>query len=156
MMIISGGQTGVDRAALDVAMELGIPHGGFVPKGRRAEDGTLPAHYHMTETASADYIERTKANVDWGDATLIFYRERMSGGTLLTWEYAKNRKKPVWIVDLTAAMPGGIVDQIKIWISGQQPTRLNIAGPRESGCPGIYRDSLDLIRRVFAALLPRH
>lgn len=149
MIIISGGQTGVDRAALDVAIELGISHGGFVPKGRLAEDGPLSARYQMTETASPDYSDRTKANVDWGDATLIFYRGRMSGGTLLTWEYAKNRKKPVLAVDLAAADLDEILRKIRDWLATEHPSRLNIAGPRESGCPGMYIE----IKHLLSTLL---
>lgn len=71
LRVISGGQTGVDRAALDVALELGLPCGGWCPAGRRAEDGPIPARYPLTETAGADYVERTRRNVVEADATLV-------------------------------------------------------------------------------------
>lgn len=82
--IVSGGQTGVDRAALDVAMQLSIEHGGWCPRGRLAEDGTIPSRYDLRETRSAKYHVRTERNVVDSDATLILYRKSLTGGTLLT------------------------------------------------------------------------
>lgn len=148
MMIISGGQTGVDRAALDVAIEFKIPHGGFVPKGRLAEDGKLPRHYKVKEMSSQDYAERTRANVDWADATLIIYRGRLMGGTLLTWEYAKNRGKPALLVDLSTLSQEGALEKIHAWLAEWQPSILNIAGPRESTQPGIYEASRSLLKNL--------
>ncbi len=149
MMIISGGQTGVDRAALDVAIESRIGHGGFVPKGRLAEDGKLSRKYKVKELASKDYSERTRANVDWADATLIIYRGRLMGGTLLTWEYAKNRNKPAKLIDLKMMGLESAVERVAEWLAKVQPETLNIAGPRESSHPGIYQEALQILRLVF-------
>src|SRR2546423_11212579 len=110
--IISGGQTGVDRAALDVALELGLPCGGWCPRGRRAADGVIPEHYPLKETATADYPERTEANVRAADATLIFTRGKPDRGTALTYELARRLNKPCYLVDLGApAFP----EVIKNW-----------------------------------------
>jgi predicted Rossmann-fold nucleotide-binding protein len=145
MMIISGGQTGVYRAALDVAIQLGIPHGGFVPKGRLAEDGKLSHRYKVKEMASKEYSERTRANVDWANATLVIFRGRLMGGTLLTWEYAKNRNKAVLPIDLASESTERTLERIEKWLAEKQPEILNIAGPRESTHPGIYAQSFQLL-----------
>lgn len=152
-MIISGGQTGVDRAALDAAIECGIPHGGFVPKGRLAEDGKLPAKYKVKEMPSTDYSDRTRANVDSADATLVIFRGRLMGGTLLTWEYAKNRGRLVKMIDLKMMGPQTAAEQILTWVKEITPTRLNVAGPRESTHPGIYRETLPILKAAFSSLM---
>src|SRR5437870_9182944 len=98
--IISGGQTGVDRAALDVALELGLPCGGWCPKRRRAEDGPIPERYPLTETSSRAYPQRTRCNVLDSDGTLILTRGRPTGGTALTIQIAAESGKPYFVVDL--------------------------------------------------------
>ena len=103
MKIISGGQTGVDRAALDAAIELGIAHGGWCPLGRLAEDGRIPDRYQLRETDSPEYAVRTERNVVESDATLILYRGRISGGTELTLRLAQRHGRPHMAVDLDAA-----------------------------------------------------
>lgn len=148
-MIISGGQTGVDRAALDAAIELGMSHGGFVPKGRIAEDGKLSLKYKVRELPGTDYADRTRANVDWADATLIIYRGRLMGGTLFTWEYAKNRGRRVKMIDLKMMGPDTATEQIITWVQEFTPECLNIAGPRESTHPGIYQEALHILRSAF-------
>ena len=100
--IISGGQTGVDRAALDVALAMGIDCGGWCPKGRRAEDGSIPSRYPLAETASPAYSQRTKRNVRDSDATLILARGQPRGGTLLTKRTAVELGKPCLSIDLGA------------------------------------------------------
>ena len=92
--IISGGQTGVDRGALDAAIALGVPHGGWCPHGRLAEDGIIPARYQLRQTDSPEYHVRTEKNVQDSDATLILYRGEMKGGTKLTWQLAERHAKP--------------------------------------------------------------
>src|SRR5437773_12578103 len=104
MKVISGGQTGVDRAALDAAQELGLDCGGWCPRGRRAEDGRIPDRYPLRETASSDYPPRTAANVRDADATLVLTLGRgNSRGTALTRRLVEEQRKPVLEVDLAAA-----------------------------------------------------
>src|SRR3954465_11888189 len=94
--IISGGQTGADRAALDFAIAHGLPHGGWCPRGRRAEDGAIPPQYLLEETTQTHYAQRTRRNIRESDATLIFsIRPVVKGGTRLTMELARHLEKPV-------------------------------------------------------------
>lgn len=134
--IISGGQTGVDRAALDVALALGLPCGGFCPRGRRAEDGLIPPHYPLEETKSANYAVRTWANVRGADATLILSPLPLAGGTLLTRKACLSLGKPFLVVN-----PGHRqkVRALRAWLEEKGIRVLNVAGPRESQVPGIYQ-----------------
>jgi hypothetical protein len=133
--IVSGGQTGVDRAALDIALALGMPCGGWCPRGRGAEDGIIPARYPMQETGSHDYAERTRRNVVDSDGTLILAVGALHGGTLLTAQLAEKNGKPYLVVDLACPpMPG----KVHSWISEYEISVLNVAGPRESQHPGIH------------------
>ncbi|MHB8902138.1 MAG: putative molybdenum carrier protein [Thermoguttaceae bacterium] len=133
--IVSGGQTGVDRAGLDVAIELGIGHGGWCPKGRRAEDGRIPDCYALAETVSEEYSERTERNVVDSDGTLILYLRTLRGGTELTYRLAKKHGKPSCLVDLSDPVPASAVQQ---WIREKSIRVLNVAGPRASQNGGIY------------------
>lgn len=144
--IISGGQTGVDRAGLDAAMEAGIPSGGFCPKGRLAEDGTIPARYPQEELEAAEYTVRTERNVVESDGTLILNVGELSGGTLHTLEYARKHARPWLIVQLDAEHDATAVTR---WIADQKIRVLNIAGPRESKCPGLHDKALTFLRTVF-------
>jgi hypothetical protein len=134
MRIISGGQTGVDRAALDAAMELGIPHGGACPRGRLAEDGRIPDRYQLHELDSREYWVRTERNVLQSDATLILCRGRLSGGTELTLQMARQHGRPCLVVDLDGTPDAAEVCR---WLKEQDVETLNVAGPRESQSPGI-------------------
>jgi putative molybdenum carrier protein len=146
LKIISGGQTGVDRAALDVAMELGLACGGWCPKGRRAEDGPIPAGYPLQESASAEYPPRTAMNVRAADGTLVLMRGAPDRGTALTIHIALAGKKPLLTVDLTAGpAPVTICD----WLEANEIRTLNVAGPRESSCPGIHAQARELLRAVL-------
>src|SRR4051794_11040714 len=98
--LVSGGQTGVDRAALDVALDLGIPCGGWCPRGRKAEDGVIPDCYPLTETSSGDYSQRTRWNIRDSDGTLILTQGEPTGGTLLTVQVCRSTAKPYLVVDL--------------------------------------------------------
>ena len=138
LTIVSGGQTGADRAALDVAMELGIPHGGWVPKGRAAEDGAIPARYCVTETGSSAYDERTKLNVQDSDGTLIIARGPLTGGTALTRDHARALGKPVLVIDISGASIDDAARKIGEWIERGKIKTLNVAGPRASQDPTIY------------------
>ena len=130
--VTSGGQTGVDRAALDVAMALNIPCGGFCPRGRRAEDGRLSPRYPLTETTSPSYSARTIQNVADSDGTLILTVGRIAGGTLLTRNTARKRHKPCLVVDLND--PPAITE-VSAWLKEHAIRVLNVAGPREARPP---------------------
>jgi hypothetical protein len=149
LRIVSGGQTGVDRAALDVAIQLGIPHGGWVPKGRLAEDGPLPERYQMRETPTAIYSERTEKNVIDSDGTLIISRGELSGGSETTREMAIKHERPWLHVDLkhTAAFLAAV--RIAEWLGTHRIQVLNVAGPRASKDPQIYRNTLTLLETVY-------
>lgn len=146
--IISGGQSGVDRAALDFALRHNIPRGGWCPKGRVAEDGIIPENYPLTETPSTDYSQRTEWNVRDSDATLIIYDSEMDEGTLLTRELATKYKKPNLLVDLNKNNSSDCIQQ---WINDNSIEALNIAGPRESNSPGIYAGTFEFLREFWVS-----
>ena len=146
--IVSGGQTGVDRAALDVAIALGIEHGGWCPLGRRAEDGPIDSKYQLVETDSVDYAVRTQKNVIDSDGTLLLYRERLQRGTLLTHQIAKRHGKPLLRVRLDRPVS---IDRIVKWLSEHSIRVLNVAGPRASSQVDIEKQAYDLLKKVFGA-----
>jgi hypothetical protein len=127
--IVSGGQTGVDRAALDVAKELNLERGGWCPKGRVAEDGCIPDEYPLQETETADYAERTKLNVRDSDGTLILTVGPPIGGTAYTIACAQELEKPYLVVDLLYSRQS---DEARRWLDALQLSVLNVAGPRQS------------------------
>lgn len=147
--IVSGGQTGADRAGLDVALALGIPHGGACPRGRLAEDGRIPDRYALTETASAEYHVRTERNVREADATVVFTLGPPTGGSALTLDFARKHRKPVLPIDLADVRDADVVATLRAWLATHRPRVLNVAGARESTCPGIGES----VRRVLAAAL---
>jgi hypothetical protein len=147
--IISGGQTGVDRAALDIAMELGIPCGGWCPQGRRAEDGRIPDSYPLQEASSPDYPFRTRLNVEDSDGTLILSRGSPQGGTALTLKLARKLNKPFLLVDLARILEPSEVRQ---WVHRNQIRILNVAGPREGESAGIFEKASAFLREVLTAL----
>ena len=151
--IVSGGQTGVDRAALDAARTLGLPYGGYVPRGRRAEDGPLGEEYAgMVETAGAGYPARTRRNVAESDATLILTHGAPDRGTRLTLKTAQAKAKPVLVVDLADTPPGAALAEIAGWLRGMTPGTLNVAGPRESRQPGLQAEAQALLERLLSRL----
>lgn len=133
--IVSGGQTGVDRAGLDVAIALGIAHGGWCPKGRKAEDGVIPAGYRLEETPTAEYRQRTEWNVRDSDGTLILTRGSPTGGTALTIRLASVYSRPCLVINLDAQPDP---DKVSAWLAANRIRVLNVAGPRESGFQGIH------------------
>ena len=145
--VISGVQTGVDRAALDVALELGVPAGGWCPKGRKAEDGSLAPRYPLTETPSEEYWQRTEWNVRDSDGTLVLTRGAPTEGTAYTIEVAKKLGKPCLVLDLTEAPNESAVQD---WAGEHKVRVLNVAGPRESKCPGIYALAAQFLRAIFS------
>ena len=147
--IISGGQSGVDRAALDVAIKLEIPHGGWIPQGRLTEDGPLPSKYQLTETDSSSYAERTEKNVVDADGTLIISRGPLTGGSEYTRKMAVEHNR-IWLhIDLNQISAFQAAVAIKDWILKNSIEVLNVAGPRASLDPKIYRESLKILESVY-------
>lgn len=145
--VVSGGQTGVDRAALDVALEIGLEIGGWCPSGRRAEDGEIPARYPLRETPSRRYAQRTAWNVRDSDATLILRRDALTGGSALTAGLAARMGRPLLVVDLSERPDPGAVRR---WFEAHRVRVLNVAGPREAGCLGITELARGFLRRLLA------
>jgi len=146
--IVSGGQTGVDRGALDAAIDLGIPHGGWCPRGRLAEDGRIPKRYQLTENASDDYALRTEQNVLESDGTLVLCVGQPTGGTALTCQLAREHGRPLLVLDL-ASRPGP--EAAWQWIVANAIGVLNVAGPRESAHPGVREQAAEYLRAVLVA-----
>lgn len=144
--IISGGQTGIDRAALDVALELGIPCGGWCPKGRKAEDGPIDARYPLTETSSSHYQARMEKNVMEADGTLVLTEGVPTGGTAFTIKMAEKHKKPCLVIDLSKTTNAAPVIQ---WAKAYDIKVLNMAGPRESKIPGISQKGIRFLREIL-------
>ena len=153
--IISGGQTGVDRAGLVAAMTYSIPIGGWLPKGRLAEDGVVPEDFYDMQECEGGYRERTRANVRSANATLVLSdRFPITGGTAYTAEVAKELGRPYKIVNLDAC---DAVTQIRDWMLLLEDSQekelkkiiLNIAGPRESISPGIFAKAKAILIDVF-------
>lgn len=148
--IVSGGQSGVDRAALDVAMEFDVDSGGWVPKGRLAEDGPLTKKYRVIETPSDDNAVRTEWNVRDSRATLLITDGEATGGSALTLALAEKMKRPHLHVDLSKTTIPQAVDAIVSWLSSGRYEILNVAGPRLSESPGIYDKARSVLGPVFA------
>ncbi|MDB5871546.1 MAG: hypothetical protein JWQ07_988 [Ramlibacter sp.] len=145
--MISGGQTGVDRAALEWALRHGVAHGGWCPKGRLAADGAIPERFAMQETESAGYRQRTKLNVRDSDATLIINIGPLGGGTLLTKSFAEKMTKPCLVVQLDEAAGPEAADVIAQWLQENRFQTLNLAGPSEEKRPMIFAMTLDALNR---------
>ncbi len=154
LKIISGGQTGIDRQALDLAIELDLPHGGWCPRGRIAEDGRIPRKYRLRETDSHRYHVRTEQNVIDSDGTLVLHSGPLTAGTALTVRLAKKHFKPLLRLNFTGSaedqtqsfleQPDNSLDPTErflartlTWIQQHQISELNIAGPRLSSAPGL-------------------
>jgi hypothetical protein len=166
LRIVSGGQTGADRAALDAAQERGLETGGWCPRGRRAEDGRIPGRYPLRETPSAAVEQRTEWNVRDSDATLILVLDAMDRGTSYAEEQARAYGKPLRIVDLTrptGADDGGgamgapekTVEEVtatRRWLEARDVSVLNVAGPRESNAPGLYAAGRWFLEQLFERL----
>jgi hypothetical protein len=144
--VVSGGQTGVDRAALDAARALGLPCGGWCPRGRLAEDGPIDPAYPLVETPGVDYAQRTEWNVRDSDGTLVLVRGRSAGGTALTIALARRHGKPLLVLDLTRDPSP---DEALRWIEAGRIGVVNVAGPRESQNPGIGTEAREFLERLF-------
>lgn len=148
--IVSGGQTGADRAAWDFSLENRIPIGGTVPRGRVAEDGPIDVKYGpLTETATADPAERTRQNVAASDATLIFTFGEASGGTRLTLDYAEQVGGDLLVIDLSEEISKDRLSLAEEWLRSVRPGSLNIAGPRASEEPRIYGLVKDFLTQLM-------
>jgi hypothetical protein len=148
MMIISGGQTGADQAALDAAITLGIPHGGWLPKGRKTEAGPLPLRYELRELSSSRYRERTEKNILTADGTLIFSFGPLAGGSALTEALAIRHGRPFLHIDFELIERNQAAVLVEQWVSSMQLKVINVAGPRASSEPRIYQAVYALLTRI--------
>lgn len=149
--IISGGQTGADRAALDFALENKIEIGGYVPKNRRAEDGRISEKYpNLNETETEDPAERTRLNIINSDATLILSHGKPAGGSLLTLEFAREYKKPFLNIDFSAMPIEQAAEKTRKWLISEGGKNLNVAGPRASEDAAIYEKTKEFLAKLFA------
>jgi hypothetical protein len=164
LIVISGGQTGADRAALDAAMDVGVPVGGWCPCGRKAEDGRIDDRYPLEETPEPDVDQRTTWNVRDADATLVLTLGDTDSGTAFTVDEARRLGRPVRVVRLGSdgrfAAAEEVVDGTVEWIRRSLPdeaerTVLNVAGPRESNAPGLYASACRFMRRLLRRLIPQ-
>lgn len=132
LKIVSGGQTGVDRGALDAAMAAGLACGGWCPKNRLAEDGAIDKRYPLQETTSTDYMVRTLKNVMDSDASLLIYFGKLEGGTLNTLEYCRQHAKPHLLINGDYVGSRAAATSIKEFVHEHNVHVLNVAGPRAS------------------------
>ncbi len=162
--IISGGQTGADRGGLDAAIEAGIPHGGWCPKGRKAEDGGIPEKYQLQEMKSADYLKRTEQNIIDSDCTVIFTYGPPTGGSKRTVGFCEKHKKPCLCIDLSHSddhsafshlhnflsnKRGGIICPGVEYLQVPPAPVLNVAGSRESKSPGIQGRVAKIVKMLL-------
>ncbi len=146
LSVVSGGQTGVDRAALDAALASGLPCGGWCPKGRLAEDGPIDSRYPLRETPSKVYAQRTEWNVRDSDGTLVLTVGAPAGGTARTITTARRRQKSCLVIDLSRLPEPAAVNA---WIQASDIAVLNVAGPRESTQPGVYTLAAVFLQQVL-------
>jgi hypothetical protein len=151
--IISGGQTGADQGALDAAVKLGIPHGGWVPKGRLTENGPVSNKYNLKETPTKLYSERTERNIEDSDGTLILSHGLLTGGSEYTRKMALKLNKPFLHIDLSRQTRFDAAVEINNWIVEHDIEILNVAGPRASMDSKIYEATRDIIESVLFVCL---
>ncbi len=149
--IISGGQTGADRAALDSAIKSGLPCGGYCPLGRLTEDGRLPRRYPLTESLSSSYLVRTLQNLLCSDATVCFYHGELEGGTAKTADFCRLHDKPLLLIDAATTSAPRSAANLLAFVRKHRPGTLNVAGSRQSKCRTIYAYT----RTVLDAILPK-
>lgn len=147
--MISGGQTGADQAALDVAIKLGISHGGWIPKGRLTENGVLDDKYQLKEMETTNYNTRTEQNVIDSEGTLIISHGRLTGGSDYTRDMALRHNRPWLHIDLNKTMAFQAARQIRSWLAEHEINVLNVAGPRTSKDPAIYNATTDILETAF-------
>lgn len=150
--IISGGQTGADQAGLDAAIACGLEHGGWIPRGRRTENGKLPKRYLLRETDDTGYPERTRKNVLAADGTVVFTRGKPSGGSALTLAIARKLRRPALHIDLARCDRLAAAVTLYEWLLENRIKTLNVAGRRESKAPGIHGEVYKIITITVEAL----
>lgn len=148
-IIISGGQTGVDRGALDGCLELEFPCGGWCTAGRTAEDGPIPPRYPLIELQSPYYDDRTRRNIVESEATLIICDGKLSGGTLLTANYAKHIGRPVFIFEVSPFFIDRTMENLLDFLEAYQVETLNVAGPRASQWPKAYDNAKHIVKQLI-------
>jgi hypothetical protein len=154
--IVSGGQTGVDRGALDAGLNKGFPVGGWCPAGRTAEDGRIPDRYPLLELPGAGYRQRTKRNVVDSDGTLIIYFDRLFGGTEATLGFCMKAHKPYLLIDATAVSVNRATRKVLGFLVDTNVARLNVAGPRASDASTAHGYTESLLMRVIEQQLADH
>ncbi len=147
--IVSGGQTGVDRGALDAALDAGFPCGGWSPEGRTAEDGAIAERYPVVELPGAGYRQRTKQNVLDSDGTLVIFFGELAGGTLETVRFCEQLGKPALVCDGEKKSPDSIASEARSFAESNGIASLNVAGPRESTHPGARAFAAKVIAAVI-------
>jgi hypothetical protein len=161
--IVSGGQTGVDRAALDAGLKAAVAIGGWCPKGRRSEAGPIPEQYPLTETKARSYAVRTAWNVRDSDGTLVIVRDEISSGTRLTLTAARHQGKPYKVVHLsppdapglftTENPPNDQIQSVVDWLRDRRIRVLNVAGPRGSSHTDVYSEALEFMSLLLKQIL---
>ncbi len=147
--IVSGGQTGADRAALDFAIRHAIPHGGWIPKGRKTEDGPLPERYLLRQMPTEEYPKRTEQNVVDSDGTVIISHGALTEGSAFTREIAEKHGRACLHLDMNELSVEQAVQILRSWITENKIEVLNVAGPRQSKDPAIYDTTFEILQLTF-------
>jgi hypothetical protein len=149
MKIISGGQTGIDRAAIDVALKRGIECGGWCPAGRLDESGRIPDRYPLKELEGGGFTERTLQNVKDSDGTVVFYPAKLSGGTEQTMRFCVEQRRPHELIDASKVSTEEAAKLISAFVNKHKIAILNVAGPRQSEWPEGYHYASRVLETVL-------
>jgi hypothetical protein len=147
--IISGGQTGADQGALDAAIEAGLAHGGWIPKGRKTEAGPLPEKYRLKEMRTASFPKAAEKNILDAHGALVITRGKLKGGSELTRQLAKTHGFPCLHIDLSEGLPAEAARKAKTWVDQNKIRVLNVAGPQESKAPGIRDITFEIVSKII-------